>query len=161
MVVQPSFAEVGWPALLPLFVAVVFAPFMLVTRQVAKDVDAINLQAQSGVIACIILGALAVILPDLPETRLIVPTPWDWTLLVVIGVVGTVAHLLMTWSLRFAPSATLAPMQYLEIPVATVFGWLIFRDLPNGMAAVGIAVTIAAGLFVIWREHRLVAASTA
>jgi hypothetical protein len=33
MVVQPSFAEVGWPALLPLGVAVVFAFFMLVTRQ--------------------------------------------------------------------------------------------------------------------------------
>ena len=71
-----------------------------------------------------------------------------------MGVIGTVAHLLMTWSLRYAPSATLAPMQYLEIPFATLLGWLVFGDLPNGLAAIGIAVTVAAGLYVIHRERR-------
>ena len=61
----------------------------------------------------------------------------------------------MTWSLRFAPSATLAPMQYLEIPVATIIGFLIFADLPNGLAAIGIVITILAGLYVVYREHRV------
>ena len=59
----------------------------------------------------------------------------------------------MTWSLRFAPSATLAPMQYLEIPIATIIGFLVFTDLPNGLAAVGIAITIAAGVYIILRER--------
>lgn len=68
---------------------------------------------------------------------------------------GTIAHLMITWSLRFAPSATLAPMQYLEIPIATLVGWAIFGDLPNGLAAVGIAVTVAAGLYVILRERTI------
>jgi drug/metabolite transporter (DMT)-like permease len=68
---------------------------------------------------------------------------------------GTVAHLFMTWSLRFAPSATLAPMQYLEIPIATIIGWLIFKDLPNGLAALGICVTVAAGLYIILRERAI------
>ena len=76
-----------------------------------------------------------------------------WNLLVAMGVVGTVAHLLMTWSLRFAPSATLAPMQYLEIPIATVIGFLVFGDFPDELAALGIMITIGAGLFVIYREH--------
>jgi drug/metabolite transporter (DMT)-like permease len=61
----------------------------------------------------------------------------------------------MSWSLRFAPSATLAPMQYLEIPVATVIGWLVFRDLPNGLAAFGIALTVASGLYIVLRERAL------
>jgi len=60
----------------------------------------------------------------------------------------------MTWSLRFAPASTLAPIQYLEIPFATVAGFIIFGDLPNGMAAVGIVITIAAGLYVVYRERR-------
>ena len=62
-----------------------------------------------------------------------------------MGAVGTVAHLVMTWSLRFAPASTLAPMQYLEIPFATLIGWIIFRDLPDGLAAAGILVTIVDG----------------
>jgi drug/metabolite transporter (DMT)-like permease len=70
-----------------------------------------------------------------------------------MGVLGTVAHLLMTWSLRFAPSATLAPMQYLEIPVATLLGLLFFDELPDGLAAAGIALTVGAGLYIIWRER--------
>ena len=65
----------------------------------------------------------------------------------------------MTWSLRFAPSATLAPMQYLEIPVATVIGWLVFRDFPDALAFAGICVTVAAGLYIILRERRLALAA--
>ena len=127
-----------------------FALFMLVTRQIARDADPLALQAASGAMASVLL---------LPPPRRGWPGPAPvalrrrLALLLVLGVLGTVAHLLMTWSLRFAPSATLAPMQYLEIPFATLLGWLVFGDLPDGLAAVGIAVTIAAGLYVIHREH--------
>jgi hypothetical protein len=75
----------------------------------------------------------------------ITPRGWDVWLFVLLGVTGAVAHLFMTWSLRYAPSATLAPMQYLEIPIATFVGLMIFGDLPNGLAALGILVTMAAG----------------
>ncbi len=155
LVIQPSFAQVGAPALLPVIVAVVFALFMLVTRQIAKETDPIALQAVSGAMATVLL--LPVLLlgtqTSLPLLTLSVPPAEALWLLLAIGVLGTVAHLFMTWSLRYAPSATLAPMQYLEIPVATLFGWLIFHDLPNGLAALGIGITIAAGLYVILHER--------
>ena len=156
-VVQPSFAEVGAPALLPLVVAVVFALFMLVTRKVAKEVDAMNLQAQSGVIATVILGLmlLASSGTEVEALQIVAPTQTEWLWLIAIGTFGTVAHLFMTWSLRFAPSATLAPMQYLEIPIATIIGFIMFSDLPNGYAALGIAITIGAGLYIIFREQRI------
>lgn len=155
LVVQPSFAAVGWPALLPLFVALDFALFMLITRQIAKQVDPVTLQAVSGLIASAVLVPLLVLAApfDLPGLGLVPPGRVEALLLLAIGVIGTAAHLLMTWSLRFAPSATLAPMQYLEIPFATLFGWLIFRDLPDGLAAVGIAITMAAGLYILHRER--------
>ena len=158
LVIQPSFREVGWPALWPLVVAVVFALFMLVTRQVAKDTDPISLQAVSGIMASVVLAPLLLaghLLGWGDPLALVAPDGRGWFLLIAIGTIGTFAHLLMTWSLRYAPSATLAPMQYLEIPIATLIGWLIFRDLPNGMAALGICITIAAGLYVILRERRL------
>lgn len=155
LVIQPSFALVGAPALLPLLVAVVFALFMLITRQIAKDVDPIGLQAISGLVGTVglipvVLGGWAL---DVPSFDLVVPDEGEMWLLLTIGIVGTLAHLLMTWALRFAPSATLAPLQYLEIPFATLIGFLIFGDLPNGLAAVGIAITMGAGLYVVFRER--------
>lgn len=152
LVLQPAFADTGWPALLPLCVAVVFALFMLVTRQIAKEVDAVPLQAISGVIAVILLLPVWVYLGAPSPFRFDGTTLW---LLVAIGILGTGGHLLMTWALRFAPAASLAPMQYLEIPMATLFGYLIFSDLPGPMASLGIALTIAAGVYIILRERAM------
>ena len=157
MVVQPSFADVGAPALLPLAVAVVFALFMLVTRQLSQLADPIELQAVSGLIAlALLLPAVALLsaidgapaLPALSQTRL-------WGLLAALGALGTLSHLVMTWALRFAPSATLAPVQYLEIPFATLIGLAVFGDFPNGLALGGIAVTMGAGLYIVLRERAL------
>lgn len=155
MVMQPSFAEVGWPALLPLGVALIFALFMLVTRQIARETDPIALQVVSGIIASVILVPVLVLSSPfaLPGFETTMPEGNAWLLLLAMGALGTGGHLLMTWSLRFAPSATLAPMQYLEIPVATFFGWLIFNDFPDGLALAGIGVTISAGLYIIFREQ--------
>ena len=155
LIVQPSFANVGWPALLPVVVAVVFSFFMLVTRQIAKETDPISLQAVSGVMAVVMILPLLALgtITQIAPLRLIQPDALDWTLLLGIGVLGTVAHLLMTWSLRFAPSATLAPMQYLEIPFATLLGLLIFSDLPNPLAGLGILITVGAGLYIVMRER--------
>ena len=157
LVVQPSFANVGWPALLPMVVAVNFSFFMLITRQIAKETNPIGLQAVSGVMAVgIMVPALAITAGmGIDALTLIPPTGFEWSMLGTIGVLGTLAHLLMTWSLRYAPSATLAPMQYLEIPIATVIGFWVFKDLPNGLAAVGIAITIAAGVYIILRERAI------
>lgn len=157
LVIQPSFVAVGWHALWPLMVAVIFAFFMLVTRQIAKDTDPISLQAVSGSMACGLLAPVFAVgaATDLPILAIVSPTADQWALLAAIGLLGTAAHLLMTWSLRYAPAATLASMQYLEIPVAALIGLWIFDELPNGLAALGILITIAAGLFVILRERQI------
>ncbi|WP_457648458.1 DMT family transporter [Profundibacter sp.] len=157
LVIQPSFANVGYAALLPLVVAVAFAGFMIVTRQLTAKSDPITLQAVSGGMALLVLALMLWVTSpyEIPALTLITPSDADLALLAILGILGTLAHLVMTWSLKFAPTATLAPVQYLEIPFATLIGWLIFRDFPNGLAAMGILITFAAGLYIVMRERRL------
>ncbi|MGR3435233.1 MAG: DMT family transporter [Shimia sp.] len=159
MVVQPAFAEVGAAALLPLGVAVIFALFILVTRQLARAVDPVALQALSGGLAMAVLAPALALAAGAGWVEVAVPSARDAALLAATGATGAVAHLAMTLSLRFAPATTLAPLQYLEIPVAAAFGLAIFGDFPDGLALAGIGVTLAAGLFVVWRERRSLAAS--
>jgi drug/metabolite transporter (DMT)-like permease len=155
LVIQPSFAKVGYAAFLPLVVALVFSFFVLITRLIAKEVDPVGLQAINGVFGTAMLAGCFLLSSALPNPvfNWVAPNPLEWSLLVAVGVVGTVAHLLMTISLRYAPSTTLAPVQYLEIPLATLVGWIVFRDWPNGLAGVGIVVIFAAGLYVVYREQ--------
>ena len=155
LVIQPNFTAVGWPALLPLGVAVSFVGFIMVTRAMAKEIDPIAMQAVSGIIALTFLLPATFLLPTLDILSFDGVGKREIFLIIALGTLGTFAHLLMTWSLRFAPSATLAPIQYIEIPFGAVIGFILFDDLPNGLAALGIAITIAAGLYIVMRERSL------
>ena len=77
MVIQPSFASVGWPALLPVFVAANFSVFMLITRQIAKETDPIGLQAVSGVMATAVMIPLLLLgsLFNLAPMQSMAPNP--------------------------------------------------------------------------------------
>ena len=157
LVIKPSFAEIGIAALLPLLVAVAFSLFMLITRSLTKDYDPVSLQAAGGIASTLILLAVWSVVGNDFAYDLAIIAPQSMTiawLLVGVGVLGTAAHLFMTIALRFAPSATLAPIQYLEIPVATFMGWLFFHELPDGLAAIGIMITILAGIFILISERQ-------
>ena len=168
LVIKPSFAEVGIVALLPVAVAFAFSTFMLITRSIAKECDPISLQATSGGISTAML--LFVWLGAGQGAGH--PAPYDLTimlpaseriawLLLAIGALGTAGHLCMTIALRFAPSATLAPLQYVEIPIATFLGWLFFGELPDGLAALGIMITTGAGVFVVMSERQTLSTQVA
>ena len=157
MVIQPSFAEAGWVVVLPLITAVGFTGFMLFTRHIAKRCDPLALQAVSGLMALPMMLPLFVIGPwlGLPALAPVWPDATGWTLLWSIAGLATVAHLLMTVALRLAPASTLAPIQYMELPVTVAVGWWLFRDFPDGLALSGIAVICAAGLYMVHRERQL------
>ena len=156
MVVQPNFIEVGVHVFWPIGVACTFVVFVLVTRQMSREIDPVSIQVVSGLMALAFLAVPVIVLngEQYAFFDLVSPGPSDWPLLIGAGIIGSFGHLLFTSALRYAPSATLAPMQYLEIPFATCIGWLIFSEFPNRLAAIGIAVTIAAGLYIIYREQR-------
>lgn len=157
LVIQPSFLDVGLVAVLPVLVALSFALFMLVTRVIAREADAISLQTYSGLMASAVMVPVLLAFAGTGH-EIFAPvraTTFEWLILLAMGVSGTLGHLLMTGALRHAPAATLAPMQYLEIPFATLFGWLMFHDLPDGLAALGIVITVASGLYIVARERRI------
>ena len=96
---------------------------------------------------------------EFAKMQVIALSNYQLWLLLLFGITGTATHLVMTWSVRYAPSSTIAPLQYVEIPIATVIGWLVFFDLPNPTAALGIIVIIAAGLYILIRERAISARS--
>ncbi len=155
LVMKPSFVDVGWAVLLPLAVAVAFAAYMLVTRVVARTLSPIEMQAVSGLQGSAMLVLLVLVLwaaDRLPPVDPAALRGHVW-LLLALGFVGTLTHILMSWSLRFAPASTVAPVQYLEIPGATLLGLLMFDAFPDPLAQLGIAVIVLAGLYILHREH--------
>lgn len=155
LVIQPSFATFGPVALWPLATAAFFAAYMLVTRALSADVPPVAMQAHTaiaGSLICLPALALGAAL-GLDVLAPIAPTALGWTWLAGVGVAATVSHMAITQALRLAPSATLAPLHYLEILGAVALGWAVFGDFPALLTWAGIAVISASGLYIIHRER--------
>jgi drug/metabolite transporter (DMT)-like permease len=69
------------------------------------------------------------------------------------GIAGGIGQLLMTTSLR-APVSVVSPFDYLQIVGATLYGWLLFSDVPSFNTIAGALLIAASGLYTAWREHR-------
>jgi drug/metabolite transporter (DMT)-like permease len=154
-IIQPSFVAFGPVALLPLGTAVSFAFYMLITRQLSRRIAPVPMQLHTAWVAVLIClplrargeaGAIAPLAPSWPSLAV-------WGLLFGTGLAASVAHLFMTYALRFAPAVTIAPLSYAEIVTAVAVGWFFFRDFPSGLVWLGIAIVTASGLYVIHRER--------
>ncbi|MBO0343605.1 DMT family transporter [Roseibium sp. CAU 1637] len=90
-----------------------------------------------------------------PSQAWIMPeAPIAW-LLVLVGLAGGVGQILLTQSYRFADASTIAPFDYTNMIWAILLGWFLFSEIPVLEVVLGAGIVIAAGIFVIYREHRL------
>ncbi|WP_276120856.1 DMT family transporter [Pararhizobium qamdonense] len=157
LVIQPSMQEVGWIALLPVVSAFGLAVFLLVTRLVAQNEDPWSMQFHAGVWGALFCGIL-LYFGDGTGSEIFDPVVPDMTAglyLIGVGVTATISGVLGVYAYRAAPASVLAPLQYLEIVSATIFGWLVFGHLPDALKWLGIAIIISSGLYIIWRERRV------
>ncbi len=155
-VIQPSFQELGFVALLPLGTAVTFAAYMILTRTMSDRQHPIALQAYTA------LGASLLILPLIigfegtnnPWLDPVWPSEFAIMALLAVGILATISHLLLSVALKLAPTATIAPLQYLEIAGSVAVGYFLFRDFPDSLTWLGIAIIVGSGLYVFARERR-------
>jgi len=81
--------------------------------------------------------------------------PGHFPLLLVLGVTGTVGQVLLTAAFRRASAAVVAPFDYTHMIWAVLFSYLFWGYLPGIRTWVGTTVLVVSGLFIIYREHRL------
>jgi drug/metabolite transporter (DMT)-like permease len=98
---------------------------------------------------CAIAGALT--LPFAWHT----PTATELIGLIMLGVLGGLAHIFLTESYRFATASVIAPFDYSSMLWALLLGYWVFGELPAPLVYVGASIVAGAGLAVIWRERWL------
>lgn len=144
---RPDVAHLAQPG----FLVAIAAAFMTALVSIAlRDLG----QTEPATVIVFWFSALSV----LPLALLM---PWfgqwhDWqtmALLVAMGLVGGVAQLLLTASLRYGPVSLVLAMDYSQIIWATLVGWLVFATWPAPTSWLGAGCIVAAGLYIGWREH--------
>ena len=70
----------------------------------------------------------------------------------VLGLNSALIGYALSQAYRLADAATVAPFEYIGLPLAVFWGWMIFADLPVLEVWIGIAMILASGVFVYLRE---------
>jgi drug/metabolite transporter (DMT)-like permease len=158
IVIRPSFAAVGYAALLPLLAALTFAIYLAMTRRQAGGETAVIAQFWVCLFGVLALS-LAMGLGGPAGVEVLAaswPTAQEWALLAAMGAIALVSHRLAISAFRSAaPASILAPFQYLEIFSAILLGVMLFGDLPDAATVLGTAIIIGSGLYVFRREQAL------
>lgn len=76
-------------------------------------------------------------------------------ILALAGIAGGVGQILLTESYRHAELTTIAPFEYSSMLLSIVIGFAVFSEIPTIEMLVGGTIVTAAGIFIIYREHRL------
>ncbi|MDE0309440.1 MAG: DMT family transporter [Acidiferrobacterales bacterium] len=154
IVIRPSFVSVGWAVLYPITAALCFSFYILLTRMLAVKDDPIRMQFFAGVFGGLAIS-LALVIGTQNDIAIFTaswPTVHEFLLLGLLGLVGTVGHLLVVLAFQRAPISVLAPFQYVEIISGTVLGLWLFGDFPEPLTWLGIALIVATGIYIFHRE---------
>ncbi|MFP6744802.1 MAG: DMT family transporter [Alphaproteobacteria bacterium] len=134
-------------ALLPLISAVLYSVSMILTRILTKREASVTMLFYST-LTVLVLSAVA--LPFIWVT----PDWFDLGLMAVMGLLTGAAQYFATQAYRYAAPAVVAPFDYTSLIWATLFGYLLFGDIPRSGVILGAAVVIASGLFILYRERK-------
>ena len=94
-------------------------------------------------------------LATLPFGGWLIPTKIDFILLVLIGIFGSVANLLLTQSYKLAEVSLTTPLKYLALIYAIAFGFFIFQEIPSFYTILGAGLIVVSSLIIFTRERQL------
>lgn len=148
LVIRPGSQAFHPAILLSVFNALLYAIFNLLTRRMAATDSPESMQFVSALIATLWLAPFAWAVWQWPTTAL------QWALAFACGFFGGVGHQCVAMAHRHASAAVLGPFLYQQILYMTLWGWLLFNQVPDAFVVAGAAVVVLSGLYLLWLEMR-------
>ena len=147
IVIRPGSDVFSVYALFPLGAAICYSGYNIITRFVGARED-----PWTSLFYTALFGAMVF--------STIVPFHWQplstftITLMAVLSVMATLAQWLLIKALSLGEASLLAPIGYIALIFATLWGFLLFGDLPDQWTVIGALVIVASGIYVWSRERK-------
>ena len=173
IIMQRPWADAGtmdvsrWVLLLPVVAALTYALNQLLTRKlgVSSKASAMAVYIQATFIlvsvAFYLLAGDGRYAQEAENPSLVFllrawvwPADADLWVLVGLGFNSAIIGYCLSQAYRLADAATVAPFEYVGLPLAVFWGFVVFGDLPVIEVWIGIALILASGLFVFLRERQ-------
>ena len=83
------------------------------------------------------------------------PNTYDFILFILIGLLGSVANLLLTQSYKLAEVTLTTPLKYLSLVFAIIFGFYFFKEIPTIYTLSGAGLIVVSSAIIFFRESEL------
>ncbi len=83
------------------------------------------------------------------------PSTYDFILLILIGLLGGIANLLLTQSYKLAEVTLTTPLKYLSLVIAIIFGFYFFEEIPSIYTLSGAALIVVSSAIIFIRGSQL------
>ncbi|MFN6977347.1 MAG: DMT family transporter [Gemmobacter sp.] len=83
------------------------------------------------------------------------PPAADWWLIAAIGLSSGLGGFLVAQAYKLVDAGLAAPFEYISLPMAVVWGVVVFGEFPDAFAWAGIALILGSGLYMMWREAKI------
>jgi drug/metabolite transporter (DMT)-like permease len=145
VVIRPGSGLFGWAVCFPLAGVCTYAAYQVLTSRMSSLDNPYTTHFWTGLIGMLLVTPLLLLDGRHALDAAAAATSGQWGVMLLIAVLGTAGHLLLILALGMAPTATLMPFIYSQIPLAVGLSWLVFRQWPDAWAWVGMAVIAACG----------------
>lgn len=147
VILQPGSGVFQPAALIPLLAATMFALYGLLTRYVGRYDSASVSFFWTGT-----TGAIVMTLIGIWHWEPMTPTDWFWML--CLCCTAALSHWLLIRAYEVAEASAIQPFAYLQLPIASLLGVLIFSEAVRSNVIIGTVIVVSAGLFTLWRQRQ-------
>ena len=145
IIAEPGFKGMNYLYFLPLIFCIGMA-FVTITIRKLSTTEPIWLISMFFTITISITGLATI------PMGWIMPNFQDFILLALIGVTGGAANLFLTQSYKLSEVSLVAPLKYLALIFAIIFGYLIWNEIPTIKTLIGSSLVVLASLIIFRRE---------
>jgi len=145
IIAEPGFKGMNYLYFLPLIFCIGMA-FVTITIRKLSTTEPIWLISIFFTITISIAGLATI------PMGWVMPNFQDFVLLALIGVTGGSANLFLTQSYKLSEVSLVAPLKYLALIFAIIFGYLIWNETPTIKTLIGASLVIFASLIIFKRE---------
>ena len=83
------------------------------------------------------------------------PSPGELPWVLAVGLFGTLAHVFPARAMKTADASLVGPVDFIRLPIASLFGWILFSEFSDLPTWIGALIIVAAAIFIAQREARL------
>lgn len=152
-IIRPGLEGTHWSIVFVFISTTCYALYQLITRKLASADSGATTITYTALVGAVVATAAVPFFWKAPDA------PLDWLLFLATGFFGGFGHYFVVKSLQYAEASLVSPISYGQLIGATIFGFLLFGDLPDGWTWFGAAAIVACGLYIGYRERRLSRAS--